>query len=235
LHSTEKESVGFLGRLAVVPDGESLSARLVSLLASLIGRKILLPLESPAPPNRITIFHEHPKGLPDHIRTTTSYNRNHTEYINRRNTRTDPGNLLPEIHAGRFPFWHPINMRGIVREAKYPASASAIPHRVPGRRCWAQLIMAVIAGMVFTCSGRRAWISALGGNNPRFGVTPDRPFLFSGRGTQHLPRPVGYPALLVVDRAARGITPTAPIWMAVVTSLSIDKPAMFDIAGQGRS
>jgi hypothetical protein len=213
-----------LGKLAVVLTGIVIG-QFILYGQSLVGQKILLPLDIlalpdvylPRTPEVATII-PHDAVLSDLVLSFEPSRRF----------------AVSEIHAGRFPFWAPYQYAGApFVEPKYsPLQLIQYVTASPVIIAWAQLVVAVVAGMGVYLFCRRAlqvgfWAATISAwCYPMTGL-----FVFWQ----------GYPTsavacwlpwlLLAVDRTARRTSLAAPICLALVTSLVLIS-GHIDVAGQ---
>jgi hypothetical protein len=213
-----------LGELAVVLAGIVIG-QVILYGPSLVGRKILLPLDILASPNvylprtpEVARIIPHDALVSDPV------------FFFEQSRRF----AVSEIRAGRFPFWVPYQYAGApFVEPKYsPVQLLQFVTASPVIIAWAQLFIAVVAGTGMYLFCRRAlqvgyWAATI----PAWCYPMTGVFVFWQ----------GYPTfaaacwlpwlLLAVDTTVRGATPAAPIWLGLATGLVLTG-GHIDVAGQ---
>jgi hypothetical protein len=213
-----------LGRLAVVLAGIVIG-QFILYAPSLVGRKILLPLDILALPT--TYLPRTPE-----VAKIIAHNTVMADLV----LSFEPSRrfAVSEIRAGRFPFWAPYQYAGApFVEPKYsPLQLLQYFTAAPVIIAWAQLLVAAVAGTGVYLFCRRAlhigfWAATISAwCYPMTGL-----FVFWQ----------GYPTsaaacwlpwlLLAVDKTARRATPAAPVWLGVATCLVLISGHV-DISGQ---
>ncbi len=213
-----------LRRLAIILTGIVIGQSIL-YGPSLVGQKILLPLDILILPNVYL------PRTPE-VAKIVPHNALQSDLV----LAFEPSRrfAVSEIHAGRFPFWAPYQYAGApFVEPKYsPLQILQYFTASPVIIAWAQLFVAVVAGTGVYLFCRRAlhigfwaatissWCYPMTGifvfwqGYPTFAATCWLPWL-----------------LLAVDGAARRTTAPAPIWLGLATCLVLTS-GHIDVAGQ---
>lgn len=213
-----------VGKLLVVLAG-ILIGQFILYGPSLLGRKILLPLDILAAPNAYL------PRTPD-IATIVPHNTALSDLV----FSFEPARqfAVSEIRAGRFPSWTPCQYAGapFVEPTYSPLQLVAFLTPSPVILAWTQLLIALIAGGGMYLFCRRALrVSFWAATIPAWCYPMTGLFVFWQ----------GYPTsatacwlpwlLLTTDMTARRTNRLAPIWLALTTCLVL-LSGHIDIAGQ---
>ncbi|MGD0650341.1 MAG: hypothetical protein ABSA97_04250 [Verrucomicrobiia bacterium] len=212
------------GKLAVILAG-IVVGQFILYGPSLVGRKILLPLDILASRNvYLARTPEVAKIIPhDFVRSDLVL------YFEPRRQFT-----VSEIRAGRFPLWVPYQYAGApFVEPKYsPLRILLCLTASPLIHAWFQLVIAMIAGMgVYLFCRRTLQIGFRSATITAWCYPMTGLFVF-GQGYHTGAVVLWLPwLLLAVDKTVRRASPAAPIWLGVVTGFVLTSGPT-DIAGQ---
>jgi hypothetical protein len=215
---------GSFGELVIVLAGIILG-QFILYGPSLIGQKVLLPLDLLALPNmylprtpEVAKIIPHDRNLSDLVLQLEIYRRF----------------AVSEIHAGRFPLWANYQYAGApFIEPKYsPLLILQYFTASPVIVAWAQLIAAIIGGAGFYLFCRRVLDIGFWAATITAWCYPMTGLFVFWQGYPTSATALWLPwLLLAVDKTARLVSPTAPVWLGVATCLVLTS-GHIDVAGQ---